>query len=99
MENYSNRTSGHGHDSGGKGFAETFKTDEEGQVLGAVSGGLSAESEVDGSGKKAVTILLDRGGSQMSEVVLRIMVVGNVGARVFALNFPWSEHLQSSLGP
>jgi hypothetical protein len=42
-------TSGHGHKSVGKSLSESLKTDEEGQVVGTISGGLAVESDVKGT--------------------------------------------------
>lgn len=53
-------TSGHGHDSGGKRFSETFQTDEEGKVVGAVSSRLSVESNINGPWEQALSTLLNR---------------------------------------
>lgn len=52
-----NDTSGHTHDSGGKRFAKTFHTHENGKIFAAVSSGLSIESDVDSSWEKRASAL------------------------------------------
>lgn len=91
-------SSGHGHESASERLANTFHSDEEGKVVGSESGGLSIESNVDGSWEKAVSVLLDGDGGHVSEVVLTIMVVADVSSGVFSLGFPLWDHLESGLG-
>jgi hypothetical protein len=52
-------TSGHGHDPVGKSLSESLKTDEEGQVVGGISGGLTVESNVEGTWENGQSRLLN----------------------------------------
>lgn len=54
-----NDASGHGHNSVSKSLAKSLKTDEERQIVGGISSGLTVESEVDGTWEDRQSRLLD----------------------------------------